>query len=155
MPPGLLHPEPLPLQQATADPHLLRRHSNTVPSQSLWGLWQVWDLILPLYDLAEASPLPLDVGYLFTVAPAPRRHHSSAYRLAGASLPLSTGSLQLMRRRDSAIRPIVECSLGMSPGQEGGVLRVKRQTQDFWSQQKQAHLDSQAHLGSWLKRWLV
>ena len=41
--PGLLHPEPLPLRQATADiwadPYLCRRHSNTVLSQSLWGLW--------------------------------------------------------------------------------------------------------------------
>ena len=37
--PGLLHPEPLPLQQSTADPHLCRRHSNTVLSQSLWGHW--------------------------------------------------------------------------------------------------------------------
>ena len=27
--PGLLHPEPLPLQQATADLYLHRRHSNT------------------------------------------------------------------------------------------------------------------------------
>ena len=27
--PGLLHPEPLPLKQATADPILHRRHSNT------------------------------------------------------------------------------------------------------------------------------
>ena len=27
--PGLLHPEPLPQQQATADPYLYRRHSNT------------------------------------------------------------------------------------------------------------------------------
>ena len=33
--PGLLHPEPLPLQQATADPYLRRRRSNTVLSQSL------------------------------------------------------------------------------------------------------------------------
>ena len=32
-------PEPLPLQQATADPYLHRRHSNTVLAQSLWGLW--------------------------------------------------------------------------------------------------------------------
>ena len=38
--------------------------------------------------------------------------------------------------------------LRMSPGQEGIVLRVKRQTQDFWSQQKQAHIDYQAHLVS-------
>ena len=35
--PGLLHPEPLPLQQSAADPYLQRRHSNTVLSQSLWG----------------------------------------------------------------------------------------------------------------------
>ena len=27
--PGLLHPEPLPMCQATADPYLPRRHSNT------------------------------------------------------------------------------------------------------------------------------
>ena len=32
-------PRPLPLQQSTADPYLLRRHPNTVRSQSLWGLW--------------------------------------------------------------------------------------------------------------------
>ena len=30
------------------------------------------------------------------------------------------------------------------------MLTVKRQTQDFWGQQKQAYIDSQAHLGSWL-----
>ena len=33
--PGLLHPEPLPLQQSTADPYLFRRHSNTVLPESL------------------------------------------------------------------------------------------------------------------------
>ena len=37
--PGLLHPEPLPLRQATADPYLRRRHSNTVLAQSLRGVW--------------------------------------------------------------------------------------------------------------------
>ena len=37
--PALLHPEPLPLQQSTAHLHLLWRRSNTVLSQSLWGLW--------------------------------------------------------------------------------------------------------------------
>ena len=36
--PGLLHPELLPLRQATADPDLCRRHSNTLLAQSLWGL---------------------------------------------------------------------------------------------------------------------
>ena len=34
------------------------------------------------------------------------------------------------------VRLIVECSIGVSPGQEGIVLRIKRQTQDFCSQQK-------------------
>ena len=38
--------------------------------------------------------------------------------------------------------------MGMSPGQEGIDLRLKQQTQDFWSQQKQAHIDYQAHLKS-------
>ena len=37
--PCLLHPEPLPLWQSTADPYLHRRHSNTVLSWSLWCLW--------------------------------------------------------------------------------------------------------------------
>ena len=37
--PGLLHPETLSPQQSTADPYLLRRHPNTILSQSLWGLW--------------------------------------------------------------------------------------------------------------------
>ena len=36
---GLLHPEPLPPQQSTADLCLLKRHPNIVLSQSLWGLW--------------------------------------------------------------------------------------------------------------------
>ena len=42
---GLCHTQhcftqsPLPLKQATADLYLRRRHSNTVLSQSLWGLW--------------------------------------------------------------------------------------------------------------------
>ena len=36
--PGLLHPEPLPLRQATADPCLRRRCSDT-QRQVWWGLW--------------------------------------------------------------------------------------------------------------------
>ena len=36
--PSLLHPEPLPMCQSTADPYLHRRHSNTVLFPSLWGL---------------------------------------------------------------------------------------------------------------------
>ena len=89
--PNLLHLEPLSLWQSTADPFLHRRHSNTVLSQSLWNPWAlahtrfVWALsaslagmgfdskreFTPSYHLAGASPLPLDVGYLFTVTPAP------------------------------------------------------------------------------------
>ena len=37
--PGVLHPEPLPLQQLTTDPYLRRRHSVTILAQSLWGVW--------------------------------------------------------------------------------------------------------------------
>ena len=39
--PRLLHPEPLPLWQFSANPYLHRRRSNTstVLSQSLWGPW--------------------------------------------------------------------------------------------------------------------
>ena len=39
--PVLLHPEPLPLRQATANLYLHRRHSNTALAQSLWVLWVV------------------------------------------------------------------------------------------------------------------
>ena len=35
---GLLHPDPLPMWQSTADPYL-HRSANRVLSQSLWGLW--------------------------------------------------------------------------------------------------------------------
>ena len=86
--PGLLYPKPLPLQQPTADPLLHRRYSNTVLSQSLWGLWVlvrtkfVWALRVSLEGMGLDSkhnftpptillgclfPLPLDVGYLFLV----------------------------------------------------------------------------------------
>ena len=37
---------------------------------------------------------------------------------------------------DPAVRLIGEFSIRVSPGQEGIVLRIKQQTQDFWSQQK-------------------
>ena len=49
---------------------------------------------------------------------------------------------------DSAIRPTVQCGMGVSPARESLVLRVKRQTHNFWNQQKQAHIDYQAHLKS-------
>ena len=37
--PDMQHPEPLPLWQATANPYLHRRHSNTVLVHTLWVLW--------------------------------------------------------------------------------------------------------------------
>ena len=41
----------------------------------------------PSYHLAGAFPLPLEMGYLLKVAPALHSCCSSAYHLAGASLP--------------------------------------------------------------------
>ena len=94
-------------QQSTADRYLLRRHSNTVLSQSLWGLWvlvctgmfepskhlwQVWGLILnvvlPLLQSFWGFSFAPGRGYLLKVTPAPHSCSSSAYHLAGASLPL-------------------------------------------------------------------
>ena len=76
--PGLVHPEPLPLQQATADPHLHKRCSNIALAQSLWvsgswctqglfesseHLWQVRGLILNM-----TSPLlPSCWGFSFAL----------------------------------------------------------------------------------------
>ena len=105
--PGLLHPEPPPLRQATVD----RTSAGDTQTQfwlNLCGvsgswctqglfepsehLWQEWGLILNVnlhpHHLAWASPLPLDVGYLLKVAPASCNRHSSAYHFAGASLTL-------------------------------------------------------------------
>jgi len=54
-------PRALPLRQSTADPDLRRRHSNTVLSQPLWGLWvlmctrSVWALWAPLVGMGFDS----------------------------------------------------------------------------------------------------
>ena len=92
---GLCHTQlcctqsPLPLQQATADPYLHRRHSDTVLAQPLWNLWVlvcprfVWALQASLvgmgFDsksdfapptillLVGVSPLSFDVECLFLV----------------------------------------------------------------------------------------
>ena len=84
--PGLLYPEPLPLRQATADCTSagdtqtqfwlnLCGVSGSWCTQGLFEpsecLWRVWGLILNAishsYHIAGASPLSLDVGYLFVV----------------------------------------------------------------------------------------
>ena len=72
---GLLHTEPLPLKQSTADLYLHRRHSNTVLSQSLWGLWvlvhirfvwALWELLVGVeFDSKrEFAPPTLSLGLL-------------------------------------------------------------------------------------------
>ena len=79
--PGLLQPEPLPLQHSTADSYLLRRHPNTVLSQSLWGLWvlvhtrYVWALWASLAGMGFGSKCDF----------------CPSYHLAGASLTLGHG----------------------------------------------------------------
>ena len=54
---GLLYPEPLPLWQSTANLYLCRKHSNTVLSQSPWGLW-----VLVCTTFFEPSEHLWDVG---------------------------------------------------------------------------------------------
>ena len=91
--PGLLHPEPLPLWQTTADPYLLSRHSNTILYQSLWGPWVlvhtrfVWALWASLEGMqfdskCDFAPPTILLGLLLCtwmwdiskVAPAPCSH---------------------------------------------------------------------------------
>ena len=48
-----------------------------------YGAW-FWMQVCPSYHFDGAS-LPLDVGYILTVAPAPHSQRSSTYRLPGAS----------------------------------------------------------------------
>ena len=81
-----LHPEPLPLCLAAADPYLCRRlkhRSVSVPMQSqgpgvhkvlfepsehLWQVWGlIWNVISSFLQSCRSSPLPLDVLYLFLV----------------------------------------------------------------------------------------
>ena len=61
--PGLLHPEPLPQQQPTADPYLCRRHSNILLSQSPWvsGSWCTQGLFEPLQSLWQVCSSILNV----------------------------------------------------------------------------------------------
>ena len=74
---GILYPQPLTLQQATANPYHHRRHSNTVLAQCLWGLWVlvrtsfVWTLWASLVGMGlilnAVSPL-LPSGWGFSFA---------------------------------------------------------------------------------------
>ena len=77
----LLYPEPLPLLTHTSagDTQTLKGRSGSVsvgspvvykvlfePSEHLWRVWGlILNTILPPYCPAGASPLPLDVGYIF------------------------------------------------------------------------------------------
>ena len=87
--PGLLHPKSLPLWQGTADPYLLRRHSNTQrqvwlslcgvswcaqgfvsPSEHLWRVWVLTlnGISLPLQS-CWGSSFALGRGVYFLVGP--------------------------------------------------------------------------------------
>ena len=105
--PALLHPEPCPaaVHHSPAPPLEMLRHSpvsvsvgslgpgvhkvclNPLRISSGYRVW-FWLWFRPSYHLAGTSPLPLDMGYLFKVAPALHSRHSSPYHLAGASLSL-------------------------------------------------------------------
>ena len=54
--PGLLHPEPL--WQSPADPYLHRRHSNTILSQSLWGLLNLLKSLLSCFQINPKGDFP-------------------------------------------------------------------------------------------------
>ena len=57
--PSLLHPEPLTLQQSTADLYFHKRHSNTVLAQSLWSLWVLVYTRFCLCPLRVCFPSPV------------------------------------------------------------------------------------------------
>ena len=101
--PSLLHPEPLPLQQSTSDPYLLRRHSQfclslcgvprTWCTQGLFEpserLWREWGLILNV----NPSLLPSCWGFSFALERGISHSRSSACRLTGVSLTLDMGCI--------------------------------------------------------------
>ena len=86
-------PEPLPLRQSTADSYLHRRHSNTVLSQSLWGLWvlvltrYVWALWASLAGMGfdsecDFTPPPILLGlplcpWMWGISSKSLQHHAA------------------------------------------------------------------------------
>ena len=63
--PGLMHPETLPLWQSAADSYLLRRHYNTILSQSLWSLWVLVHTRFCLCPLRVSFPSPVKFWQLY------------------------------------------------------------------------------------------
>ena len=63
---SLLHPEPLSLWQSTADLYLRRRHSNTVLSQSLWGLWSRSLVLMILNNSIIITEECIDCSFFFS-----------------------------------------------------------------------------------------
>ena len=123
--PSLLHPEPLSLWQSTTNPYLHRRCSNTILSQSLWGLWVLggtqglfepsehvwweWGLILNM----NSSLLPSCWGISFAIGHAVSpQSHSSAYCLTAVSLTLDVGYLFLASRCSRAVQPPAAAGIG-------------------------------------------
>ena len=121
--PGLLHPEPLPLWQATAnsycqvstgDTQTLKGKSGSVsvgspgvhkilfePSEHVW--W-VWDLILNVILLVLLSCW----GFSFALGRGVFPHScSSAYHLTGVFLTLDVGYRLMASRHCSATQPFL------------------------------------------------
>ena len=104
--PGLLHPEPLLLEQATADPYLHRRHSNS--QREVWlGLcgvswcaqslvWALWASLAGIgFDSKCNFAPPTVFVWLFLcswgISSKSPSCPSSVFHLTGASQPLDVG----------------------------------------------------------------
>ena len=82
---GLLHPEPLPLQQDAADPYLHRTHSNTAQAQSLWvsGSWCAQDALYALRESISQSCVSSGSSVVGLVVTSSKR----AYAMSRAAAP--------------------------------------------------------------------
>ena len=118
--PCLLHPEPLPLRQSTADPYLHRRHSNTVLAQSLWDLrvlvctrfvWALWASLAGMEFDSKCYFMPptslLGLLCLWTWGISSLQHHAAA-------APLWWQQWQFSCQVVSNSCDPVECSLPVS-----------------------------------------
>ena len=81
---------PAPVSVLSLGPGEHKVCSSPLSVSGSYGVWfEMW--FCSSYHLARASPSLSDMGYLLKVAPALHSCHSSAYGLAGASLPLDVG----------------------------------------------------------------
>ena len=170
--PGLLHPEPLSLQQATADPDLLRRHLNTVLSQSLWDLWVLvctryfWALWASLVGMGFDSkcnftPPPILLGLLLcprtwgisskslqrhtATAPAPTILLGLHFSALGHGVsPHSRSSVTLYRRQWSKPTPRKR-----NAKRQNGYLR--RPYKQLWKEEKWKAKEKRKDIPIWVQ----